>query len=81
MAVVLTVFLAAASTAVGQGRTTRDAVVAGMKCVPNSRGDMECDYRVGRSLHFSVVRVGTPDASIYFYAASFEGDYFAVVGQ
>ena len=63
-----------------QNKTTYDDVVAGMRCSENQLGDLACDYRVGRSLHFEIVGVGEPDGSIYFYAASFEGDYFAVVG-
>ena len=62
-----------------QARTTYDDVVAGMRCSQNRNGDLECDYRVGRSLHFAIVAPGKPDGSIYFYSASFEGDYFAVV--
>ncbi len=62
-----------------QGQTTYDLVLAGMRCSRNSRGDLECEYRVGRSLHFTVVAPGKPDGSIYFYSASIQGDYFAVV--
>ncbi len=71
--------LVSPSALVGQVRTTYDDVVAGMRCSQNSRGDLECDYRVGRSLHFTIVAPGKPDASIYFYSASVQGDYFAVV--
>lgn len=60
--------------------TTYDEVLSGMRCFENAVGDSECDYQVGDSLHFGVAGVGTPDGSIYFYSASFEGDYFAVVG-
>lgn len=76
---ILAVFLVIGATGAAQGRTTLQAVTSGMKCNQNSAGDMECDYRVGRSLHFGIVAVGKPDASIYFYSASFEGDYFAVL--
>jgi len=72
--------LVVVSTGAEQARLTQEDVQTRMKCRENSRGDTECDYRVGRSLHFSIVGVGKPDASIYFYAASFEGDYFAVLG-
>jgi len=63
-----------------QGRRTYDAVVSGKSCHQNLAGDLECDYRVGRSLHFGIAGVGQKDASIYFYAASMDGDYFAVFG-
>ena len=62
-----------------QDRTTYDDVASGMRHFQNKLGDLEYEYRVGRSLHFGIVRPGKPDRSIYFYAASFEGDYFAVV--
>jgi len=75
--VVLLVALSPSLTA--QGRTTYDLVVAGMRCSQNSRGDLECDYRVGRSLYFTIVAPGKPDGSIYFYSASVQSDYFAVV--
>jgi hypothetical protein len=61
-------------------RSTYDAVVAGMKCQQNSLDGMECDYRVGRSLHFNIAGVGDEDASITFFAASFEGDYYGSIG-
>ena len=64
-----------------QPRQTYDIVVSGMKCQQNSLGDMECNYRVGRSLHFGIVGVGQKDPqAIYFYEASMKGDYFAVLG-
>lgn len=63
-----------------QEKATYDEVVTGRRCFKNQSGDLECDYRVGRSLHFGIVGVGKPDGSLYFYSASFEGDYFAVVG-
>lgn len=62
-----------------QDRSTYDEVLAGMRTFTNVGGDIECDYRVGQSLHFGIVAPGKADASIYFYSASFEEDYFAVV--
>lgn len=60
--------------------TTHDIVVAGMKCKQNSMGSLECDYRVGRTLHVNIAGVGDKDASITFFASSFEGDFYASVG-
>jgi hypothetical protein len=79
--VVIVALLAGLQHATAQGRTTYDDVVAGKRCSQNPIGDLECNYRVGRSLHFAIVAPGRPDGSIYFYAASFEGDYFAVIGM
>lgn len=72
-------FAAALWSTPTQSRTTYEDVVTGMRCYQNQMDDLECDYRVGRSLHFGIVAPGKPDGSIYFYSASFEGDYFAVV--
>lgn len=60
--------------------STYQVVVAGMKCLQNSMGSMECEYRVGRSLHFNIAGVGDKDAGIAFLASSFEGDYYAGIG-
>ena len=73
---VLLAFCQAASAQ--QARLTYDVVVSGMKCQQNSLGDMECNYHVGRSLHFGIAGVGLKDPSIYFYEASMKGDYFAL---
>lgn len=78
------IFLFPPTIQVPQDRSTYNEVIGGMRSFNNSRGDLEYDFRVGNSLHFGIVRPDTPnapisDASIYFYSASFEGDYFAVV--
>lgn len=62
------------------GASTHDAIIAGMKCQQNSLSKMECHYRVGRSLYFIITGVGDEDVSISFFASSFEGDYYGVVG-
>ena len=78
---VFTLVLVLSSQLVGaQQTTTYDTVVRSMACKQNLTGDLECDYHVGRSLHFGIAGVGRQDASIYFYASSFEGDFFAVFG-
>jgi hypothetical protein len=78
--IIVALLAALPSNDAAQGRTTYDDVVTGMRCSENQSGDLECDYRVGQSLHFAIVAPGKPDGSIYFYSASFEGDYFAAVG-
>lgn len=63
-----------------QVRRTYDVVVSGMNCHQNLSDDLECNYRVGRSLHFGIAGVGEKDASIYFYEAAMNGDYSALFG-
>ena len=77
--IVLGLFAFPSATELTQDRTTYDEVLAGMRSFQNEVGDLEFDYQVGSSLHFGIVSPGQPNRSIYFYAASFEGDYFAVV--
>ena len=60
--------------------STYDAIITGMKCKQNSMGSLECDYHAGRSLYFNIAGVGDKDASITFFASSFEGDYYGSVG-
>jgi len=74
------ILVAAAAQPARQQPSTYDVVVAGMQCKQNSMESLECDYRVGRSLHVNIAGVGDKDASITFLSASFEGDYYASVG-
>lgn len=84
MAVLLVVLVAVIGGTVISGQqapTTYRVVVAGMSCKQqNTAASLECDYRVGRSLHFNIAGVGDKDAGITFLASSFEGDYYATVG-
>jgi hypothetical protein len=80
MALVVLMLLSPTVEASGERLFTYDAVVAGMKCQQNSVASMECDYRVGRSLHFNIAGVGQKDASITFFQVSWDGDYYASVG-
>ena len=64
----------------GQERSTYDVVRAGMACRQNSLGDVECEYRVGESLHFVVAGIGEPDAGISILESSSRGDYYAKFG-
>lgn len=77
--VITNLFLFPSSNRFLQDHSTYNEVIAGMKSQKNQLGDLEYNYRVGRSLHFAIVGPGKSNSSIYFYAASFEGDYFAVV--
>lgn len=75
---VLWVFCQAANAQ--QARQTYEIVVSGMNCHQNQQRDMECNYRVGRSLHLGIVGVGQKDPSIYFYEASRKGDSSRCLG-
>src|SRR4051794_33327679 len=63
-----------------QNDETYNTVVAGTTC-KQSDESMNCEYKVGKSLHFSIGGVGDEDAAILFLKADFEnGEYYAKVG-
>ena len=64
-------------------RPTYDAVVAGMSCKQSYISDtqLDCDYRVGKDLHFVIAGTGQDDAAITVVrAAGYDGDYYATFG-
>lgn len=56
---------------------TYDAVLEGMSCKQRQTGEMDCEYKVGKSLRFLIAGVGQPDVAISFFKADVEGDYYA----
>jgi hypothetical protein len=56
---------------------TYDAVLEGMTCRQRQSGEMDCEYKVGRSLHFLIAGVGQPDVAITFFKVDTAGDYYA----
>jgi hypothetical protein len=71
---------AAAQARSGRTPTTYDAVLAGKRCTENKQQHRLCEYRVGKSLHFSIGAVGEPDAGITFFHVDWDGDYYARFG-
>jgi hypothetical protein len=62
-----------------QSSPTYDAVVRGMKCTQSAvaKGQLECVYRVGKSLVFTIAGVGETDAGITVTKASgMDGDFY-----
>ena len=66
--------------ATAQTNPTYDAVVRGLKCTQQNSGQLDCDYRVGRSLRLEIAGDGQSDAAITFYKVDFDGDFYATVG-
>lgn len=57
------------------------AVTAGMVCKQNEGSrELDCEYRVGRDLYFTIAGVGASDAGITFMKVNYDGDYYATVG-
>lgn len=57
-----------------------DATTRGTSCTSSSQGSLECRYKVGRDLEFSIAAVGQPDAAISFTKSNYGGDYYARFG-
>jgi hypothetical protein len=62
-------------------KSTYELVLAGKVCQEEQDNQqLNCDYRIGKDLHFTVVGVGLPDTGITFIKSSFEGDFYATYG-
>lgn len=76
--VVIPSFMLFANSA-GAENATYDAVLAGRECKDESQ-QITCEYRVGRSLYFAVVGIGSPDTAITVFKSDWDGDYYATYG-
>ena len=76
--------LACQASAQANTRPTYEAVVKGMSCKQQtslSVTQLDCEYRVGRSLEFIIAAVGQRDAAITVVRSSgYEADYYASIG-
>jgi hypothetical protein len=60
-------------------------VVAGKHCYigtnfPSGTPRVDCEFRVGKSLHFVIVAVGQADVVVKVFKADFDGDYYLSLG-
>ena len=63
-------------------QSTFDVVMSGKVCtVSKNNQQIDCEYRVGNGLHFTIAGIGLPDTAITFMQSSFEGDYYATYGM
>jgi hypothetical protein len=51
-----------------------------MVCTQQANGQLDCDYKVGHSLQFTIAGIGQDDAAITFFKVDFDGDYYATIG-
>ncbi|MEN6438606.1 MAG: hypothetical protein ABFD97_08485 [Syntrophobacter sp.] len=51
---------------------------SGKSCSENQSGtSVDCDFKVGQDLQFSIVGIGQPDVKVIFSNSSINGDYYA----
>jgi hypothetical protein len=60
---------------------TFDAVIAGKKCTEESTQQIDCEYKIGNSLHISIPGLGMPDTAVTFLRSDWNGDYYATFGM
>lgn len=60
--------------------TTYEIVVAGKSCTESSTQSIDCDYKVGSTLEFTIAGIGQPDTGVTFMKSSFDGDFYASFG-
>ncbi len=61
-------------------QSTYELVLAGKSCEEGVSQGIDCEYKVGRSLYFSIDGIGMPDTGITFMKSSFDGDFYASYG-
>jgi hypothetical protein len=68
-----------ANAAPAAANKTYEAVIQGMSCKQQASGRMDCEYRVGKSLRFTIAGVGQSDVVINFFKVNVDDDFFASV--
>ncbi|MDO8595313.1 MAG: hypothetical protein Q7R45_01695, partial [Sulfuricaulis sp.] len=55
--------------------------MAGKVCKEDSSlQTLHCEYKVGKSLVFSIDGIGTPNTGVAFVKSDYDGDYYATFG-
>lgn len=61
--------------------TAYEDTLNGKKCTESSSQQLNCNFKVGKDLEFSIDGIGMPDTGITFARANFpSGDYYAGLG-
>ena len=60
--------------------STYEITVKGKTCQESSGQLIECDYKIGKSLHISIAGLGQPDTGVSFMRSDFDGDFYATFG-
>lgn len=57
-----------------------ELTIKGKTCQESSGQSIDCDYKVGKSLHISIAGLGQPDTGVTFMKSDFDGDFYATFG-
>jgi hypothetical protein len=85
MFLVLAIFMFLGSApdwaAAAMAPSTYDIVLAAKACSSTKVSQsIECNYKVGKDLYFTIAGVGEPDAGVTFMKSSYDGDFYASFG-
>lgn len=82
LGVVAALGFARPSNSAQQPTSTYDTVQRARVCTQNSvdRQQLDCEFRVGKSLRFGIAGVGLADAGIVFAKSDIDGDYYGAFG-
>lgn len=77
--IIIIIFISLASTAWAEGTAYEDTL-SGKKCSEHHQ-QLNCQYKVGKDLEFSIDGIGMPDTAITFTRTKgLQGDYYASFG-
>ena len=57
-----------------------ELTLKGKQCQEYSGQKLECEYRIGKTLHIAITGVGQTDTSITFMKSDYNGDFYAAIG-
>lgn len=60
--------------------STYELTVKGKTCQESFAQSIECDYKIGNSLHISIAGIGRPDTGVTFMRSDFYGEFYASFG-
>jgi hypothetical protein len=58
-----------------------ELALKGKQCQEDSRQVLECEYRIGKTLHITITGIGQTDTAIAFLKSDENGDFYAAIGM
>jgi hypothetical protein len=57
-----------------------EQALKGKQCHENPGQSLECEYRIGETLHIAITGIGQTDTAITFMKSDLNGDFYAAIG-
>ena len=69
------------SQAIAADKISYQRTIQGKSCKHQERSQqLDCRYKIGKSLDIEIAGIGLPDTSIVFYKSDFNGDFYGSYG-